>query len=517
VKRGPLKVFYSYAHEDEALRARLDEHLELLARQNLVVRWHDRHISAGTEWNEVIGDALASADIVLLLVSKAFMASEYIRSVEIPEAMKVHDSGSARVVPVLLEPVDGAETLPFSKIQMIPSEAKPISDWDDSAKALMDVARSIRRIAREIIVAGGGPFEFGPHEFSEAELAVLPSDDREWVAANLSRLREALHREIPARSYEANLVVATWALRNFGRPGPLPVDLPESLFYMAQIISAFDLVALQEVDRDLGRLDALREILGPDWTALLTDVAPDVRGNRERFAILYYKPRVDFRNFSSQVIVPPNRGAEGARIAVEQFARPPLLAAFRSAGTEFQICTAHIVFGGAKSGAASERLEEVRKLGQYLERRSRLESADLLLLGDFQMGERESPILNALRESGVEIPDELLHPSNFRHNKYYDLIGYASRNRAMPLGPSRPRSGTFDIFSHVFRDDELEHYQETKAFRARRRESRAKAAATSYRLWTTFLLSDHLPLWAELEVEPTEDIPAAAALEPRKG
>lgn len=509
MKRGPLKVFYSYAHEDEAARDRIDGHLALLARQNLIVGWHDRHIVPGAEWNEVIGERLASADIVLLLVSRAFMASEYVNQVEIPEAMRAHASGSVRVVPILIEETPGWEKAAFAKLQILPTGAKPITWWEDPVQALRDIGRGVGRVAKDIIIAGGGPFEFGAHEFTEAELAGLPKAERERAAMGLERLREDLNRTIPARSYEANLLAATWKLRQFGRPGRLPLDEPEALFYMAQVISSFDLVALQGVDRDLRRLEALVEALGPDWRALVTDVAPGVMGNRARFAFLYYQPRLEFRNFSSQVILPAERGGGTEQRPVQQFARPPLVAAFRSGAWEFQACTAHIVFGGSDQKAMEERMGEIRKLGDYLRARSQYEETDLLLLGDFQMGKRESPILEALRENGVEIPEELLHPTNLSKTMYYDLIGFTSAQRAMPLGLSRPRSGAYDLFQHVLRDEDLEVYEKSDSFRkfaeagsqAGSSGSGAKAdLERKYRMWKISLISDHLPLWAEMEV-----------------
>ena len=512
MKRGPLKVFYSYAHEDEALRDRIEEYLELLRRQNLVVGWHDRHIVPGTEWNEVIGESLASADIVLLLISRAFMESAYVNEVEIPEAMNAHESGGVRVVPILLEKVAGWESAPFAKLQILASEAKPISTWDDPVEAFRDIARGVRRVARDIIIEGGGPFEFGAHEFTEAELALLPKVDRERTATGLDRLRDDLNRTMPPRRYESNLLVATWALNKFGRRSDrLPGHQHEALFYMAQVISSFDLVALQEISRNLRRLEALVEVLGPDWSLLVTDVAPGVTGNDERFAFLYYQPRVEFRNFSSQVVVPPERLAGGKSTPVRQFARPPLVAAFRSGAMEFQVCTAHIVYGGGRRSATVE-LDEIRKLGDYLRARSRYEETDLLLLGDFQMGKRESPILDALRESEVQIPDELLHPTNLRKTHYFDLIGFASPKRSMPLGPSRPRSGTYDLFEQVLRDEDFDVYRETESFRnfadspAGGSGSKPDNELRRYWMWKNLLVSDHLPLWAELSVdEPSDD------------
>jgi hypothetical protein len=154
MKRGPLKVFYSYAHEDEAIRDRIDEHLKLLARQNLIVGWHDRHLLPGAEWDTVIGEMLISADVVLLLVSRAFMASKYINQVEIPEAMKVHQSGKVRVLPILIEHVPGWTKAPFAKLQVLPSKARAIQDWDDPVDAYHDIARGVGQVVKDIIIEG---------------------------------------------------------------------------------------------------------------------------------------------------------------------------------------------------------------------------------------------------------------------------------------------------------------------------------------------------------------------------
>lgn len=511
MKRGPLKVFYSYAHHDEQLRDRLDEYLELLARQNLIIRWHDRQIVPGSEWNEAIAEALRSSDIILLLISKAFLASEYINQYEVPAALQAYESGRSRVVPILLEEVPGWQKADFAKLQFLPTGARPIFSWKDPVEAFADIARGIRKLVKDILIAGGGPFEFGPHEFTEAELARLPKRARERTAKGLSALRKDLIHHIPARQYESNLLIATWALRRFGNPAGAPVDHAESLFYMAQVISSFDLVALQEVDQDLQRLRTLLQILGPDWDMLVSETAPGIIGNRERFAILYYKPRVEFRSFSGQIILPPERGSGGKLLPARQFARPPLLATFRSGNYEFQVCTAHILFGGARQNDTASRLEEIQELGKYLHMRSRWEDSDLFLLGDFQMGTRESPILQTLRENGIQIPEELLHPTSLNRDRYYDLIGYSSPGKGtFPLGTSTPRTGIYDLFEHVLQDESRGEYARDPAFKRflqagqnmpASRAARDRFLVQRFRVWKTSLISDHLPLWAELELD----------------
>jgi hypothetical protein len=240
----------------------------------------------------------------------------------------------------------------------------------------------------------------------------------------------------------------------------------------------------------------------------MTDVV-GARSNPERFAILYYKPRVEFRNLASQVIVHPEPAASRVSPPVQQFRRPPLVAAFRAGKWEFQVCTTHLVFMGEYGASMAPRLKEVGMLGDYLRRRSRYEETDLLLLGQFQMDKRDSPIFDALRESGVQIPDELIHPTNLKKDRYYDLIGFTSEKRAMPLGKSRPRSGAYDLFQHVLRDEDVDVYAKDESFRKfRKRNPRVRLSVggrsfigQQYWLWKTFLISDHLPLWVELNIK----------------
>ncbi len=74
---APLMVFYSYAHEDERLRRKLEKHLSLLRQQGMITEWNDRQILPGTDWAHVIDTHLMTAQIILLLISPDFLASDY--------------------------------------------------------------------------------------------------------------------------------------------------------------------------------------------------------------------------------------------------------------------------------------------------------------------------------------------------------------------------------------------------------------------------------------------------------
>lgn len=141
----PLKVFISYSHKDETMRARLETYLKLLQRQGVISVWDDRKITAGEEWKGVIDGNLLSANIILLLVSADFLASDYCYDIEMKRALNRHD---ARVIPIILRAVDWQST-PFGKLQAVPRGGNPIALWRDKDSAWKDVATGIRNVAEE--------------------------------------------------------------------------------------------------------------------------------------------------------------------------------------------------------------------------------------------------------------------------------------------------------------------------------------------------------------------------------
>ena len=83
-----IKVFFCYAHEDEPLLKTLKKYLTPMQRQGLIALWYDRDISAGTAWEQEISEHLNTAQIILLLVSPDFMASDYCYSIEMKRALE---------------------------------------------------------------------------------------------------------------------------------------------------------------------------------------------------------------------------------------------------------------------------------------------------------------------------------------------------------------------------------------------------------------------------------------------
>lgn len=126
LKKAPIKIFFCYARKDKELRDELEKHLEPLRRTGKITTWHDRAIQPGKEWKKEIDIHLNSSNIVLLLVSPNFMHSDYCYGIEMRRALERHEAGEARVIPIILRPVDWKET-PIGELQALPRDGKPLT------------------------------------------------------------------------------------------------------------------------------------------------------------------------------------------------------------------------------------------------------------------------------------------------------------------------------------------------------------------------------------------------------
>jgi len=153
-RTSAVTLFYSYAHEDEPLRDELAGHLKILERRGLIRPWHDRKIVAGQDWANDIDAHIAEAELVLLLVSKDFIESDYIFGVELKQAMQRHFERACDVVPIIvravnIEPED-AEDLHFLKLQCLPTDLKAVTSWPNRDEAWTNVAKGLRATVARI-------------------------------------------------------------------------------------------------------------------------------------------------------------------------------------------------------------------------------------------------------------------------------------------------------------------------------------------------------------------------------
>ncbi|XGV96223.1 MAG: GUN4 domain-containing protein [Leptolyngbya sp. BL-A-14] len=151
VPEDAIKIFYSYSRKDLDMRNALENHLSALREAGKISTWHDLELEAGTEWEPTILHKLDTADIILLLISSSFIASKYCYGTELKRAIARHEAGTARVIPIILRPCDWNHSyVPFSKLNVLPTHAKPITQWEDRDAAFAMVAQRIREAVDQL-------------------------------------------------------------------------------------------------------------------------------------------------------------------------------------------------------------------------------------------------------------------------------------------------------------------------------------------------------------------------------
>ena len=311
----------------------------------------------------------------------------------------------------------------------------------------------------------------------------------EEVVADLARLRSALDEGVPAKALDRNLLVATWNIRAFGdlteEWASSEDDTPKrdlhSLLCIAEIVSRFDVVALQEARENPKALRHLLKALGPSWGLSLTDVTEGAPGNGERMAFLFDTRRVVPSGLACEIVVPEEQlDRVGPDALTRQFARTPYAVSFRSGTKTFILVTLHVLYG--EDG--EERLPELRAIAEWLAGWARDINGwdhNLITLGDFNIDRKGDALHDAFVSTGLDIPEDLQEVPRTIFadpgrplDKFYDQIAWFTGRNGLPaLSLRYSRGGYFDF---------------------------AKAALTKRGLTKTQLswrISDHYPLWAE--------------------
>ncbi len=363
------------------------------------------------------------------------------------------------------------------------------------------------------------------------------------VSGNIKRLRKMLADTIPTQTTDKNLILGTWNIRNFddNRFGHGP-RLTESLFYLAEIINAFDVIAVQEVCDDIGPLKELMDVLGNDYDFIFTDVTEGRGGNKERLGFIYNKRKVYFKGIAGEIVL-PDKLLISAKNKLLQFSRTPFSVEFQSGWFKFNFATVHIYYGKSskKSLEYKQRVNEIQTIANFLAKRSDKESikygVNYVLVGDFNIDALGDNAYNALEKAGFKIYQNRTG-SNKNRTKFYDQISFKERPGEVMLSPSvneKEQHGVFDAFKAVFRDEDFNCYDKevikklnenrnnlkndlaetTSATKRKRIQKKMdsldslinnKAEREQYYLkeWRTFQISDHLPLWVDLQVDFTD-------------
>lgn len=168
IQKQPIEVFFSYSHNDEELRDELSKHLSILKRNGVINEWHDRRIPPGTEWKKELDDRINQAQIILLLISADFLASDYCYETEGKCAMERHERGEAIVLPIILRPCSWQGGL-FEKLQALPIDLRPVTSWPNRDEAFTNVTEGIRQCVTRLQRKTARPASTPKHPRSNLE------------------------------------------------------------------------------------------------------------------------------------------------------------------------------------------------------------------------------------------------------------------------------------------------------------------------------------------------------------
>ena len=350
--------------------------------------------------------------------------------------------------------------------------------------------------------------------------------DRTEVAQNLLRLKTQLETEIPDKDLEQHLLLATWNIRDFNKKSRKGFGkrTKDSLYYIAEIIAHFDLVAVQEVNQ-LDELKKVMRILGPEWDYIATDVS-DIRagGNGERMTFVFDKRKVRFKNIAGEIVLPPSKLISKTEFKVDgkkvvggkQFRRTPFIVSFQSGWFKFDICTVHIYYGSSSGAKLQERVQEISGIAQYLKEKAskdlKRDYRSLILLGDFNIVSPEHQTMHSLLDHGFEIPAQLQRPSNIGQDHFYDQIAFITDPSTLEYidqideaNPKNNNAGLFDIFGSVFRSQDGPRYlSEMKASSNGKKCETQTELLDYYKSWRTYQMSDHHLMWARIKINNSQ-------------
>jgi endonuclease/exonuclease/phosphatase family metal-dependent hydrolase len=322
----------------------------------------------------------------------------------------------------------------------------------------------------------------------------------EEIEQELIKLQQELDNEIPKKSLDKNLLIATWNIRAFGdltekwtvTDNDSPKRNLHALRCITEIISRFDVIAIQEVKGNIKSLRHMLKALGPNWSFVLTDVTKGDPGNDERMAFIFDNRRVQMSGLACELVLPQKQLETIDENALnKQFARTPYAVSFRAGGSPikkprtFILVTLHVLYGKN----AEDRIPELKAITQWLSDWAlSINSYDhnLIALGDFNIDRKSDELYQTFTSTGLQVPQDLhqvprtifADPDNPNLEKFYDQIAWFTGDNNVPaLSMKHIKSGHFDFTQVTLQILNLTKNQ------------------------LSWRISDHYPLWTEFSLE----------------
>ena len=311
----------------------------------------------------------------------------------------------------------------------------------------------------------------------------------EELQPRFQALSDNLDIRIPAKKIGRNLLIATWNIRAFGDLSRIwtsgQEDSPRrdlsSVKYITEIISRFDVIAVQEVKANIRAFRDMMKLLGSSWSFILTDVTAGSAGNGERMAYVFDTRRVNLSGLASEIVVPKEWLDEvGENALQDQFVRSPYAVSFRSESKTFILVTLHVIYGKK----SKDRIAELKGIARWLSEWAKDINAydqNLICLGDFNIDERGDLLDQTFLAEGLYVPPALQAEgatrSIFNKDKYYDQIAWFNGENGKPkLSMDLLAAGNYDFVPLLWNEN------------------------THSKLQHSWMISDHYPLWTEFSI-----------------
>ncbi len=351
---------------------------------------------------------------------------------------------------------------------------------------------------------------------------LVSEEDKKRTLENLVTLKEGIRQKIPQKKLDSNILLATWNIKEFGH---LEDRLPESYFYIAEIISAFDIVAVQEIKRKLNDLNIIMRLLGGNWDYIMTDITEGDRNNKERFGYIYDTRRVKLSGLSGEMVISPEIANTST---VKQLKRTPAITGFESSWKKFSVISLHLHPGDDAAQAADPndpdsvdvpsdhdvRKEEVRILIELIKEKLEKKhfwNENLILLGDTNLYESDDEIVDLITNEGFKECEGLIGQfTNTSLSQIYDRI-FLKVDRYFKLIKNEndvEKGGVFNLYDYVLRADQRAAYHDYMLQHKDNPNTLVDDDAFDsyfHRYWKRNQLSDHLPVWIEIEADSSKD------------
>ena len=335
----------------------------------------------------------------------------------------------------------------------------------------------------------------------------LDNTERAKIIRNLLRLRKDLASITANKNADQNVLIATWNLKEFGH---ITKRLPESYFYIAEILSKFDLIAIQEIKTSLKDLQILMRLLGADWSYLVNDITGGSAGNSESFAYIFNNKRVQPTGLAGEIVL---WDEISQNLTIKQLMRTPYITGFKAGWKSFAIINIHLKPSNNAPNVAI-RKEEITALTDIIEMRLKnktMWTENLMLMGDFNLYHDNTDIIDVITSKGfLELAHLKGQATNVSGTEAYDKVFYLKNKYFDLVSPTGLNTGgIFKFFDSVFRlDEDWDAYKDQML--AHKEDPSTLVTDDDFKKyfknhWRIRQISDHLPVWLSMAIDSSDE------------